>query len=92
MKLVDTYQDAAPVPFHSQLSGQASFALCTDTTGHCECTSHNLVELGLFVFIRVRSRYASRINIEVGRRYLPHLTFRCLQSSHLDIQSVQEPN
>lgn len=85
--MAGTYQDAALILCHSQLSGLASCALCTGIDGHCECTSHNLAVLDLFSNRPVRFRRASQTDIDIIWHDLPHLTFLCLHSSHLKVVS-----
>lgn len=53
-----TYQVVVLTPFHSQLSGQASFVLYIHIAGHFGYTSHSSVVLGL-VLVNVRNGTSS---------------------------------
>ena len=77
------YLFSAPVPFHILHEAQASSAPCTRTTARCDYTSHNWVELDLQPELDDLA-LVSQLQ-KNSKRNIPHRTFLCLHSSHLQL-------
>lgn len=77
-----TNRVAAPIPFRSQPADQVFSFLYTHITGRSGYTSRNSAALGLFATWLAVSKFRKEC------AHIPHLTFLCLQSSHLEVQLV----